>query len=75
MEPIKPRYYTVKQIQQLENCGRDRAYELAKQLPHETRGKAIYVFSEDYDEYYQDKRIIATGGKQKGNIYQIRKFN
>lgn len=40
MERVKlqSRYYTVKQIQQIENCGRDRAYEIAKRLPHEIRG-------------------------------------
>lgn len=75
MEELKTRYYTVKQIQQLENCGKDRAYELAKELPHEIRGKKIFVFSEDYNNYYQERREKAKiGNNKKSNIYQIRKF-
>lgn len=75
MEEIKTRYYTVKQIQQLENCGRDRAYEIAEQLPHETRGRKILVFSEDYDKYYQEKREAIINNKPKSNVYQIRRFS
>lgn len=75
MEEIKTRYYSVKQIKQLENCGKDKAYEIAKQLPHETRGKGIYVFSEDYDKYYQEKRQMIINNKSKTNVYEIRKFN
>lgn len=81
MEEVKTRYYTVKQVQQLENCGRDKAYEIAKQLPHETRGKKIYVFSEDYDKYYQEKREKAKSknplsqSHQYSNVYSIRKFS
>ena len=77
---IQSRYYTVKQIQQLECCGRDEAYKIANSLPHENRGKKIYVFSEDYNNYYQEKRNKALAEKGitneiKTNIYQIRKFN
>ena len=75
MEEVETRYYSVKQIQKLENCGRDRAYEIANQLPHETRGKRIYVFSEDYDKYYKEKRKAVVNNKSKSNIYQIRKFS
>ncbi len=77
MQEIKSRYYTVKQIKQLENCGKDKAYELAKQLPHEKRGKGIYVFAEDYDNYYEEKRQKAKSidDKAQKNIYQIRKFS
>lgn len=76
MEVVKlqPRYYTVKQIQQLENCGRDKAYEIAKELPHETRGRALYVFYEDYDNYYKDKRKKALNGQQNSNVYELQKF-
>lgn len=80
MEDIKPRYYTVKQIKKLEGCGKDKAYEIANELPHEKRGKQIFVFAEDYDKYYQQKRekaleqqgLIQSG---KSNIYQIKKFS
>jgi len=80
MEDVKPRYYTVKQIQKLENCGRDKAYELVKQLPHEVRGKEFMVFSEEYEKYYQEKRKKALEGKCENlmterKIYQIRKIN
>lgn len=74
---LKPRYYGVKQIKELENCGRDRAYEIAKQLPHEKRGRAIYVFAEDYDCYYNDKRQRVLNNNQtikQENVYQIQKF-
>lgn len=75
MEEVKTRYYSVKQIKQLENCGKDKAYEIAKQLPHEIRGRSIYVFSEDYDKYYQEKRQLIVSSKQNSKVYQIRKFN
>jgi len=74
---LRPRYYGIKQIKQLENCGRDRAYKIAKELPHEIRGRAIYVFAEDYDSYYNQKRQMVLSNSQsdkKDNIYQIRKF-
>lgn len=80
MEEIKSSYYTVQQIKKLEGCGKDKAYEIANQLPHETRGKRIFVFAEDYDNYYQQKREKAleesenSNGKNS-NIYQIRKFS
>ena len=58
MEEIKSRYYTVQQIKRLEGCGKDKAYEIANELPHEKRGKQIFVFAEDYDNYYHQKREI-----------------
>ena len=61
MDEIKPRYYTVTDIKKLENCGKDNAYAIAKELPHEKRGRNIYVFSEDYEKYYQEKRQKALG--------------
>lgn len=80
MENIKSRYYTVKQIQKLENCGRDKAYELVKLLPHEVRGRELMVFAEEYEKYYQEKRTRALERKCKNltaerKIYQIRKIN
>lgn len=81
MEEIKSRYYTVQQIKRLEGCGKDKAYELANELPHEKRGKQIFVFAEDYDNYYQQKRQKALEEQGQGltqkkntNIYQIKKF-
>ncbi len=73
-------YYSVKEIKEKEHCGRDRAYELAKSLPHEIRGRDIYVFAEDYDSYYAIKREEAiekckANSIPKNNIYQMRKFN
>ena len=48
MEEVKSRYYTVQQIKKLEGCGKDKAYEIANELPHEKRGKQIFVFAEVY---------------------------
>lgn len=80
IENVKSRYYTVKQIQQLECCGKDEAYELAKKLTHERRGKnQIFVFSEAYDEYYENKKRQAMQSKtnktENNNIYAIRRLN
>lgn len=73
---IKPRYYSVADIKKLERCGKDKAYSIAKELPHEKRGRNIYVFAEDYEKYYQDKRENALNKVQDvpNNIYRIRKF-
>ena len=80
MEEIKSRYYTVQQIKKLEGCGKDKAYEIANELPHEKRGKQIFVFAEDYDIYYQRKRERALQEikqvlERKDNVYQIRRFS
>ena len=73
---IKPRYYSVTDIKKLEHCGKDKAYSIAKELPHEKRGRNIFVFAEDYEKYYQDKREKALNNVQDSpnNIYIIRKF-
>ncbi len=74
---VKPRYYGINEIRQLENCGRDRAYDIAKRLPHEIRGRAYYVFAEDYDRYYAEKRRMVLNDTQtlrKDKVYQIQKF-
>lgn len=73
-------YYTVKEIQTKEHCGRDKAYEIARMLPHEKRGKDIMVFAEDYDNYYRNKREKAieqfkSNSTPRNNVYQIRKFS
>lgn len=80
MEEIQSRYYTVQQIKKLEGCGKDKAYEIADKLPHEKRGRQIFVFAEDYDNYYQQKREKALEEQglvqnKNSNIYQIRKFS
>lgn len=77
MQELKPKYYSVKQIRILENCGRDKAYEIAKQLPHEKRGRDIYVFAEDYDRYYEEKRqkSLNKTEEKSNNVFQIRKFS
>lgn len=79
IENVKCRYYTIEDIKVLEHCGKDIAYELAKKLPHERRGKnQIFVFSEAYDEYYENKKRQAMKNedcKQRNNIYVIRKLN
>ena len=77
MQDLKPKYYSVKQIRILENCGRDKAYEIAKQIPHEKRGRDIYVFAEDYDRYYQEKRQKSLNKTEvkNNNVFQIRKFS
>lgn len=77
MEEIKSRYYTVQQIKKLEGCGKDKAYEIAKELPHEKRGKQIFVFAEDYDIYYNTKREKALNKRKsfQSNICQIKKFS
>jgi len=77
MQELKPKYYSVKQIKILENCGRDKAYEIAKQLPHEKRGRDIYVFAEDYDRFYEEKRqkSLNKTEEKSNNVFQIRKFS
>lgn len=86
IEMIKPRYYTILQIQQLEGCGRDRAYEIAHMLPHEIRGekkRKIFVLAEAYEEYFQKnrERILKEfkekkeAEKEERKIYHIRKFS
>lgn len=62
---METRYMTVKDIKEVEKCGRDQAYQIATQLPHERRGKSIFVFKEDYDKYYQEKRQRALEKVQK----------
>lgn len=76
MEKLKSRYYSVKQIKEMENCGRDKAYDIAKQLPHEKRGRDIYVFAEDYENYYKEKRqkCLNKSEIKINNVFQIRKF-
>lgn len=76
MEKVKlqPRYYTVEQIKELENCGRDKAYAIAKKLPHEIRGKQYYVFSEDYEDYYREKRQKVLDNNALNNVYELQKF-
>lgn len=73
---LKSRYYTIAQIRQLENCGRDCAYDLAKKLAHEKRGKTIYVFADAYEEYYENKRKNAQFKENmaKSNVYEIKRF-
>ena len=56
------------------------AYEIAKKLPHERRSKGqIFVFSEAYDEYYENKKRQAMQNEDdkqnSNNIYAIRKLN
>ena len=75
---IKPRYYKVKEIKELEHCGRDRAYELARELEHEKRGNEIYVFADAYEDYYREKREKARNNIENqvtSNVYNIRRFN
>lgn len=81
MDEVKKRYYTVQDIKKLESCGRDKAYEIASNLPHEKRGRQIFVFAEDYEKYYEQKRELALRErencekKELNNIYQIKKFS
>jgi hypothetical protein len=81
VDEVKKRYYTVQDIKKLENCGRDKAYEIASNLPHEKRGRQIFVFAEDYEKYYEQKRELALRErencekKELNNIYQIKKFS
>lgn len=81
MDEVKKRYYTVQDIKKLENCGRDKAYEIASNLLHEKRGRQIFVFAEDYEKYYEQKRELALRErencekKELNNIYQIKKFS
>ena len=70
---LQPKYYTVQQIKQLENCGRDKAYEIARSLPHEKRGTQYYVFVEDYEMYYQEKRQKILKNNSN-NVYELQKF-
>ena len=60
MEEIKSRYYTVQQIKQLEGCGKDKAYEIANELPHENRGKKYM--------YLQKIMTIIINKKEKEHL-------
>lgn len=76
---METRYYTVEQIKELENCGRDRAYELARKLPHKNNGKKILVLKEAYEEYYQKEKESILNNfnnetKEKQKVYQIKRF-
>lgn len=80
MGQLKSNYYTVQQIQELECCGKQTAYDLAKQLPHERRGKnQIFVFAEAYDQYYEKKKEQALSNKNRkndcNNIYAMKKLS
>lgn len=77
---VKSRYYTVEEIQKMECCGRIAAYKLAKSLPHEIRGhNQIFVFSEAYDEYYENKKRQAEYKESKkvsnGNVYVMKRLS
>ena len=70
-------FYTVEQIKQLENCGRDCAYNIARSLPHKKRGIKILVLKEAYDEYHEkDKQEILSkfNTNKRTNVYQLKKF-
>lgn len=76
---METRYYTVEQIKELENCGRDRAYAIARKLPHKSNGKKILVLKEAYEEYYQKEKEkilydFNNETKEKQKVYQIKKF-
>ena len=76
---MEKRYYTVEPIKELENCGRDRAYELARKLPHKNNGKKILVLKEAYEEYYQKEKESILNNfnnetKEKQKVYQIKRF-
>jgi len=76
---IETNYYTVQQIKILENCGKDRAYALARKLPHKLEGNKILVLKEAYEEHYQKEKEEILNNfnnkNEKNNIYQIKKFS
>lgn len=83
-------YYTVKEIKEMEGCGKDEAYKIAVSLPHERRGGKgrtgtgqIFVFAEAYKNYYEKKKAVAFRKNKKNNEedkecyqkhYQMRKL-
>ena len=81
VDEVKKRYYTVSEIKKLESCGRDKAYEIASNLPHETRGRQMFVFADEYEKYYEQKKAKAIRerknlpDKEVNNVYQIKKFS
>lgn len=79
MPEEKSRFLKVKEIQSLEHFGRDAAYELAKKLPHEKRGRDIFVFREAYEEYYEKRKQKALENQNNdiektSNVYSIKRF-
>lgn len=75
---VEPLVYTIEDIKILRRCGRDKAYAIAKKLPHYIDGKQILVFKKDFDEEFEKIRKEALGkqeNKSKNNVYQIRKFS
>lgn len=70
-------FYTVEQIKQLENCGRDCAYVIARNLPHKKRGTKILVLKEAYEEYHEKEKqeiLNKFNANKRSNIYQLKKF-
>lgn len=75
---VEPLVYTVEDIQILRRCGRDKAYAIARSLPHYTDGKKILVFKEDFDEDFKKIRneVLEKGEqKTKSKLYQIKRSN
>ena len=76
---IEPLVYSVEDIQILRNCGRDKAYAIAKRLPHYIDGKKILVFRKDHDEDFERMRQQAIEKQgcvgRSNNLFQIRKFS
>ena len=78
---IQPLLYTVEDIQILRRCGRDKAYAIAKRLPHFVDGNKILVFKKDFDEDFEKirqevlEKSTNCNEKAKSNVYGFRKLS
>lgn len=75
---VEPLVYTVEDIKVLRRCGRDKAYAIAKKLPHYIEGNQILVFKKDFDEDFENIRkeiLEKQENKSKNNVFKIRKFS
>lgn len=64
---IEPLVYSVDDIKILRKCGRDKAYEIAKSLPHFREEKKILVFRKDFEEYIEGIRQETIKRQENAN--------
>ena len=74
---IEPLVYTIEDIQILRQCGRDKAYAIAKRLPHYIDGRKILVFKKDHDEDLEKIRQDSINKQYdtSNKVLKIRKFS
>ena len=72
---VEPLVYTIQDIKILRRCGKDKAYKIAKSLPHYIEGNQTLVFKKDFDEDFERIRKQAMSKEiEENQIYRIRKL-